>query len=154
MDFKVVSSCDASEEKSLRGMDTSNIEEDDLDESDLAHIHKPPDMQAQGDFFFGDGELDPLSVDQLEAASRLQFDWTVKAEAFVTRHEILEGAPPEPYGETIETTPAADNPSSSLTVHILPCLPSLRFEDLVVKALKHHADNGDVQVSLFSLKFS
>lgn len=64
----------------------------------------------------------------------------------MARHEILEGAPPEPYGETLEPAPAADNTSSALTVHLLPTLPPLRFGDLVATALRHHADLGDVQV--------
>lgn len=49
------------------------MEEDtDLEELDMIHGHRAPDLQAQGDFFFGDGELDPLSADQLEAFPKFQ----------------------------------------------------------------------------------
>jgi len=65
--FQVLSSCDASEEKSLRGLESSVTEEEtDLEDSDFLNGFRYPDVQAQGDFYFGDGELDPLSADQLE----------------------------------------------------------------------------------------
>lgn len=70
---QVMSSCDASEVKSVRGLDLSGLDEEtDLEESDFLHGLRPPDNQAQGDFFFGDGEVDPLGADQLETVSKCQ----------------------------------------------------------------------------------
>jgi len=69
----------------------------------------------QGDFFFGDGEMDPLSVDfdrmnngmmgmslsngllggsHMLLDSQMQQDWTLPSEAFPLRHEIQDRSPP------------------------------------------------------------
>ena len=69
----------------------------------------------QGDFFFGDGEMDPLSVDfdrmnngmvglslsnglfggsHLMMDTPTQQDWTLPSEAFPLRHEIQDRSPP------------------------------------------------------------
>jgi len=51
---------------------------------------------AQGDFFFGDGEMDPLHVDyeQMATFDMMQQDWTLPNEAFNLRHEIEDRSPP------------------------------------------------------------
>lgn len=51
---------------------------------------------SQGDFFFGDGEMDQLNVDfeQLSGLDPLQQDWTLPSEAFQLRHEIEDRSPP------------------------------------------------------------
>lgn len=53
-----------------------------------------------GDFFFGDGEMDPLSMDFERGNSVglcvdiITHDWTLPVEAFPIRHEIQDSSPP------------------------------------------------------------
>lgn len=51
---------------------------------------------AQGDFFFGDGEMDQLHIDyeQMNTFDMMQQDWTLPNEAFNLRHEIEDRSPP------------------------------------------------------------
>ena len=51
---------------------------------------------AQGDFFFGDGEMDQLHMDyeRMSAFDMMQQDWTLPNEAFNLRHEIEDRSPP------------------------------------------------------------
>ena len=49
-----------------------------------------------GDFFFGDAEMDPLSLDfEINGLDGLiTQDWTLPTEAFPLRHEIQDQSPP------------------------------------------------------------
>lgn len=59
-----------------------------------------PGSHSLGDFFFGDGEMDPLSMD-FERGNNIGLtvdtvmtDWTLPIEAFPIRHEIKDRSPP------------------------------------------------------------
>lgn len=59
-----------------------------------------PSSHSLGDFFFGDGEMDPLSMDFERGNSvsamvdSMMMDWTLPTEAFQLRHEIKDQTPP------------------------------------------------------------
>lgn len=61
---------------------------------------KPSGSDSLGDFFFGDGEMDPLSMDFERGNSvgltvdTIVPDWTLLIEAFPLRHEIKDRSPP------------------------------------------------------------
>lgn len=70
-----------------------------------------PGSHSLGDFFFGDGEMDPLSMDFERGNSvglnvgTVLTDWTLPIEAFSLRHEIKDRSPPPeqfPNGESPE----------------------------------------------------
>lgn len=62
-----------------------------------------------GDFFFGDAEMDPLSMDfEINGLDGLiSQDWSLPMEAFPLRHEILDRSPPP------EQYTAPDSPDSA-----------------------------------------
>lgn len=126
-------------------------------------------IAAQGDFLFGDGELDPLSLDfhKLDmngeyvgpnaSLDMQQQDWNLPCEAFNLRHEIQDRSPPpeqfpnhgspemndnEPQLITIE-----DQPTSILCVTAMPQLLAWDPSQTMVDMLKHHAVMGDIQTS-------
>lgn len=59
-----------------------------------------PSSHSLGDFFFGYGEMDPLSMDYERgnsvglAMETALTDWTLPVEAFPLRHEIKDQSPP------------------------------------------------------------
>ncbi|XP_075228783.1 WD repeat domain 24 isoform X2 [Lycorma delicatula] len=119
-----------------------------------------PGSDSLGDFFFGDGEMDPLSMDFERGNSVglcvdiITHDWTLPVEAFPIRHEIQDSSPPpeqfpnsdspEPSDEqqllTIE-----DQPSSLLSVNWIMKAPMWDPSVVVSSALHHHASGGDIQ---------
>ncbi|RZF40833.1 hypothetical protein LSTR_LSTR003343 [Laodelphax striatellus] len=114
---------------------------------------------SMGDFFFGDGEMDPLSMDFERGNSVglcvdiITHDWTLPIEAFPLRHEIQDSSPPpeqlnndspEPSDETQFLT-IEDPPSSLLTVNWVTRAPMWDSSVVISNALKHHANAGDVQ---------
>ncbi|XP_022190901.1 GATOR complex protein WDR24 [Nilaparvata lugens] len=114
---------------------------------------------SMGDFFFGDGEMDPLSMDFERGNSVglcvdiITHDWTLPIEAFPLRHEIQDSSPPpeqlnndspEPSDETQLLT-IEDPPSSLLTVNWVTRAPMWDSAGVMCAALRHHANAGDVQ---------
>lgn len=69
-----------------------------------------PTKDSLGDFFFGDNEMDPLSMDFEQGNSigltvdTIIQDWTLPIEAFPLRHEIKDRSPPP------EQFPNSDSP--------------------------------------------
>ncbi|KAK7793188.1 hypothetical protein R5R35_012832 [Gryllus longicercus] len=124
---------------------------------------------AQGDFLFGDGELDPLSIDfdriglnggvfvGTNAALDMQQDWTLPSEAFPLRHEIQDRSPPpeqfpnhgspDMNDNETQTISIEDQPTSVLCVTSMPRLMAWDPSQTMVDMLKHHAVMGDVQTS-------
>lgn len=113
------------------------------------------EFQAHGDFFFGDGELDPLSaIEQSSNTLPHEPDWTIQSEAFPMRHEIQEGSPqPEHFTNqrTLDNnldTPALtvdQTPYAQVVVNFIPNISPINPSQIMVEALKHHANLGDVQ---------
>lgn len=161
-----------SEEKSVKTVDTSGTGVDEDTETEdsqdnqygLTTFSLRPvsdiqnEFQMQGDFFFGDGELDPLStMDQLVNNLPQEPDWTIQSEAFPIRHEIQEGSP-QPEQFTNHRTLDSDLESSTLNleqihnnqvvVNFLPTASPINPNHLMVEGLKHHANLGDVQTTV------
>ncbi|XP_054288294.1 GATOR complex protein WDR24-like [Macrosteles quadrilineatus] len=122
-----------------------------------------PNSHSLGDFFFGDGEMDPLSMD-FERGNNIGLtvdsvvtDWTLPIEAFPLRHEIKDRSPPpeqfpnsespEPVEDT--TILSGEEPSTALlTVNCLVRPVAWEPGTVVGEALTHHAARGDVQTSV------
>ncbi|XP_066997844.1 GATOR2 complex protein WDR24 isoform X2 [Anabrus simplex] len=129
----------------------------------------------QGDFFFGDGEVDPLCIDfdrvglgsgpsnggfligtQMMLDVQQQ-DWTLPSEAFPLRHEIQDRSPPPEQfpnhgspdlnDQDSQPMPVEEQPSSLLCVTTIPRIVPWDPSSIVVEMLKHHAAMGDVQTS-------
>ncbi|PNF34616.1 WD repeat-containing protein 24 [Cryptotermes secundus] len=102
-----------------RGAMSAGEDETETDETPEQHINGRMGLGnlpiPQGDFFFGDGEMDPLSVDfdrmnngmmgmslsngllggsHMLLDAQTQQDWTLPSEAFPLRHEIQDRSPP------------------------------------------------------------
>lgn len=116
------------------------------------------ELQMHGDFFFGDGELDPLSsIDQSTNTQLQELDWTIQTEAFPIRHEIQEGSP-EPQHFTHQKSLDNDLDASTLSVdqipyaqvvvNFRPIVHPINPSQLVTKALNYHANMGDVQTAV------
>ncbi|XP_063233136.1 GATOR2 complex protein WDR24 [Bacillus rossius redtenbacheri] len=148
------------DQRSLPG-DTS-AGEDDAGDDDAP----PAGLGPQGDFMFGDGELDPLGAgcDLLGGAWPCygvangnpgvpEPDWTLPVEAFPLRHEIQDRSPPpeqfpgqgDPHLDDHADVAVEDQPSSLLRVASAPRLAPWDPSGLVAEALRHHAALGDVQ---------
>ncbi|XP_046677727.1 GATOR complex protein WDR24 isoform X2 [Homalodisca vitripennis] len=121
-----------------------------------------PGSHSLGDFFFGDGEMDPLSLDFERGNSvgltvgTFSADWTLPVEAFPLRHEIRDHSPPpEQYPhsdspEPVEDTqmlPAEEPCTTLLTVNCVMRPTAWEASTAVGDALRHHAARGDVQTS-------
>ncbi|KAK6625139.1 hypothetical protein RUM43_005430 [Polyplax serrata] len=116
------------------------------------------EFQVQGDFFFGDGELDPLSaVEQSSNVLPQEPDWTIQSEAFPIRHEIQEGSPQQeqfPHHRTLDNELDSSSltveqvPHSQVVVNFLPTITRMDPSRVMVDALKHHANMGDVQTAV------
>ncbi|KAF4520935.1 hypothetical protein B566_EDAN008910 [Ephemera danica] len=113
---------------------------------------------AQGDFFFGDGEIDQLNVDfeQLSGLDPLQQDWTLPTEAFQLRHEIEDRSPPPEQfpnhcsPDMVEDSPAVDDLTPTLPLLLVTNMPRLATWDpsqVVAAALMRHAEASDVQTA-------
>lgn len=94
-----------------------DVIEPEIDEpKDKKHTRKlrledlKPSSHSLGDFFFGYGEMDPLSMDYERGNSvaltleTAMADWTLPVEAFPLRHEIKDQSPPP------EQYPNSDSP--------------------------------------------
>ncbi|KAJ8878271.1 hypothetical protein PR048_018848 [Dryococelus australis] len=105
----------------------------------------------QGDFMFGDGELDPLGVGcDLLGGAVLGYgigngvlevqepDWTLPVEAFPLRHEIQDQSPPPEHFPSRGSPDLNDN---------APRLVAWDPSGLMVAMLRHHAALGDVQTA-------
>lgn len=102
-----------------RGAMSAGEDETETDETPEQHFNGRMGLGSlsvpQGDFFFGDGEMDPLSVDfdrmnngmmgmslsngllggsHMLLDAQTQQDWTLPSEAFPLRHEIQDRSPP------------------------------------------------------------
>ncbi|XP_043203975.1 GATOR complex protein WDR24-like [Amphibalanus amphitrite] len=121
---------------------------------------------AQGDFFFGDGEVNEmcLDYDDLDVAP----DYTLPTEAFEPRHELADGSPPpeslQVGAETAAIEPAAAaaaaaarlpaNPAAVEQLNLsLLAIPASLVADwpvgsVVADMLQHYAVDGDVQTAV------
>lgn len=115
--------------------------------------------QSKGDFFFGEGELEPMTMEYtsgyIQNLMNHENDWTLPKEAFPLRHEIQDRSPP-PEQFPNHSPDMNDNDSASVTVEDQPCelivtaVPKPLFWDpthLIEEALKHHAAILDIQTS-------
>ncbi|XP_014254709.1 GATOR complex protein WDR24 isoform X2 [Cimex lectularius] len=111
-----------------------------------------------GDFFFGDSEMDPLSMDfEINGLDGLiSQDWTLPTEAFPLRHEIQDRSPPPEQFPNHDSPDQNDdgfseNPINStdnwnLLGQVAPIkLNSWDHCQILAEALKAHAEMGDVQ---------
>lgn len=114
--------------------------------------------QPKGDFFFGDGELEPMTMEYttgyVQNVMNNDNDWTLPKEAFPLRHEIQDRSPPPE--QFPNHSPEINDDAGSVTVEDQPCqlvvssVPKPRFWDfthLVEDALRHHAAIRDIQTS-------
>lgn len=119
------------------------------------------DFQVQGDFFFGDGELDPLStVDQTSNFFPKETDWSIQNEVFLVRHEIQDGSSQPEHFSNPKTSENDLDPSNltieriskysnaQISVNVLPNISPINPSQLIVETLKYHADLGDVQTAV------
>ncbi|CAH0389675.1 unnamed protein product [Bemisia tabaci] len=151
---------------------TPNNEKDDYENEEDEKLKLAEDPAVSfGDFFFGDSEMDPLSIDfervgnigltggLVTTTDRIdiqQPDWTLPTEAFALRHELQDRSPPPeqfPNSDSPDLNDEAtalgveDQPSSLLCVSWCLRLPHWDPSNVVVAALKHHASQGDIQTS-------
>lgn len=115
---------------------------------------------SQGDFFFGEGELALLDFEQMTNNAMVgQQDWTLPNEAFQVRHEIQDRSPPPEQFPNHSPTenldgvlgPLLPEESSGHPVLSVPNVPRPQPLDptaIVVDALRHHAELGDVQTAV------
>ncbi|XP_043477248.1 GATOR complex protein WDR24 [Leptopilina heterotoma] len=114
--------------------------------------------QQKGDFLFGDGELESVSIEFTGAFMDNMInndnDWTLPKEAFPLRHEIQDRSPPPE--QFPNHSPDINDDTVAVMVEDQPCqliVTSVRkpsFWDpshLVEKALKHHAALRDIQTT-------
>ncbi|CAH1396374.1 unnamed protein product [Nezara viridula] len=108
-----------------------------------------------GDFFFGDAEMDPLSMDfEINGLDGLiSQDWGIPMEAFPLRHEILDRSPPPEQYTAPDSPDSADgemqglNLENSLSLKAIGSCKPMSWEAGVTlaDALRSHAEQGDVQ---------
>ncbi|XP_008206371.1 GATOR complex protein WDR24 isoform X2 [Nasonia vitripennis] len=115
--------------------------------------------QPKGDFSFGEGELEPLTIDYnssgyIENMINNDNDWSLPKEAFPLRHEIQNRSPPPE--QFPNHSPDLNDDSVSIMVEDQPCqlivtsVPKPTFWDptsLVEDALRHHANIKDIQTA-------
>lgn len=108
-----------------------------------------------GDFFFGDAEMDPLSMDfEINGLDGLiTQDWSLPLEAFPLRHEILDRSPPPEQYTAPDSPDSADAELQGLNLEnclspkaISSCKPtSWEAGATLAEALRSHAEQGDIQ---------
>lgn len=86
-----------------------------------------------------------------------QQDWTLPNEAFSIRHEILDRSPPPDHfqnhnspeinNDDAQTVTVEDHTPGLLTVSIVPKKSVWDPSNIVVDALKYHANMGDIQTA-------
>lgn len=114
--------------------------------------------QPKGDFFFGDSELEPMTMEYttgyIQNIISNDNDWTLPKEAFPLRHEIQDRSPPPE--QFPNHSPEINDDTGSVTVEDQPCqlivttVPKPLFWDpthLIEEALRHHATIRDIQTS-------
>ncbi|XP_070565824.1 GATOR2 complex protein WDR24-like isoform X2 [Ptychodera flava] len=125
--------------------------------------------QSHGDFFFGDGEVDPFDYDNYSGTEPGD-DWTLPTEAFQPRHEIVDRAPSPSDLQERPASPSSINESDTLSIsnHILSVttsdvnpvstsatvstsLPQWEFTPIVKDMLHFYAEQGDVQMTVSAL---
>uniref|UniRef100_A0A0A9YPZ5 GATOR2 complex protein WDR24 n=1 Tax=Lygus hesperus TaxID=30085 RepID=A0A0A9YPZ5_LYGHE len=110
-----------------------------------------------GDFFFGDAEMDPLSmefeINHLDGL--ITQDWTLQPEAFQLRQEIQDrSSPPEQFHDHDSPDGMEEEVSRinekwkglSVAETLVPKMWDEKYS--VVSALKQHGTNGDVQTAV------
>ncbi|XP_015608767.1 GATOR complex protein WDR24 isoform X2 [Cephus cinctus] len=115
--------------------------------------------QPKGDFFFGEGELEPMTMEYTNAYMHNIInndnDWTLPKEAFPLRHEIQDRSPPPE--QFPNHSPDINDDTGAITVEDQPCqlivtaIPKPVFWDpthLIEEALRHHAAIRDIQTSV------
>ncbi|XP_025193080.1 GATOR complex protein WDR24 isoform X2 [Melanaphis sacchari] len=119
-----------------------------------------------GDFYFGNAEIDPLDAEHdqfdfigLQMDSKTveeDNDWEVPVESITLRHEILhEPIVNDPY--IPNSAPLANKLNNRITsAPLLRITSPAKFDmwnpsETVVKALRHHVDEGDVQTAVCAL---
>ncbi|XP_012274649.1 GATOR complex protein WDR24 isoform X2 [Orussus abietinus] len=116
--------------------------------------------QPKGDFFFGEGELEPITMEYNGSYMRniinSENDWTLSKEAFPLRHEIQDRSPP-PEQFPNHSPDINNDDSGSVMLEDQPCqlvvtsIPKPSFWDptqIIEEALKHHASIRDIQTSV------
>ncbi|XP_037087381.1 GATOR complex protein WDR24-like [Pollicipes pollicipes] len=113
---------------------------------------------AQGDFFFGDGEVNEMCLDYEEGLD-VAPDFSLPTEAFELRHELQDGSPP-PESIQLGAEPpieAARQPANPALVEqinsSLMAMPAASVGDwpagrVVADMLRHYAADGDVQTAV------
>ncbi|XP_026810871.1 GATOR complex protein WDR24 [Rhopalosiphum maidis] len=119
-----------------------------------------------GDFYFGNAEIDPLDAEHdqfdfigLQMDSKTveeDNDWEVPVESITLRHEIIhEPIVNDPYIHN--SAPLANKLNNRITsAPLLRITSPAKFDmwnpsEIVVKALRHHVDEGDVQTAVCAL---
>lgn len=120
--------------------------------------------QPKGDFSFGEGELEPLTIEYNNTGSSAFIenmlvndnDWSLPKEAFPLRHEIQNRSPPPEQFPNNHSPTDLNDDSLSIMVEDQPCqlvvtsVPKPTFWDptsLVEDALRHHANIKDIQTA-------
>ncbi|XP_058806827.1 GATOR complex protein WDR24 [Phymastichus coffea] len=114
--------------------------------------------QLKGDFSFGEGELEPLTIEYngafIDNMIGNDNDWSLPKEAFPLRHEIQNRSPPPE--QFPNHSPDLNDDNISIMVEDQPCqlivtsVPKLTFWNpncLVEDALRHHANIRDIQTA-------
>lgn len=114
--------------------------------------------QPKGDFCFGEGELEPLTIEYngafIDSMISNDNDWSLPKEAFPLRHEIQNRSPPPE--QFPNHSPDLNDDNISIMIEDQPCqlivtsVPKPTFWDpthLVEDALRHHANIRDIQTA-------
>ncbi|XP_066583390.1 GATOR2 complex protein WDR24 isoform X2 [Prorops nasuta] len=115
--------------------------------------------QPKGDFFFGEGELESISMEYTNSSGYIHNalnndDWALPKEAFPLRHEIKDRSPPPE--QFPNHSPDVNDDTVSVMLEdqppqlIVMTIPKPLFWDpthLIEEALKHHANLRDVQTA-------
>ncbi|XP_013392028.1 GATOR complex protein WDR24 [Lingula anatina] len=122
-------------------------------------------VNQQGDFFFGDGELETFDYPVTMANMDSMQDWTLPTEAIPLRHEIQDRLDsPDPLQNATDSPSSANesefssqafgNAENATPMYNLQAIPFAsqnppwEFSHLVCDMLEYFAEQGDVQTSV------
>lgn len=109
--------------------------------------------QPKGDFSFGEGELDSISI-EYNNGFIMNNDWSLPKEAFPLRHEIQNRSPPPEQFPNL--VPDVNEDAASILIEdqpcqlVVTCVPRPIFWDpttMVEDTLKYHANIKDIQTA-------